>query len=149
MVPRRNVAIECQSVPTRVAHDGESLRWRSARSVLFSDRLGVALAARHDVDLVALDLAAEGDLGLPKDHPLPRRGRHPLGIAGVEPVLIRYRREGGQRCPGGRAKAPDRPSRTTGCLVALRLVREGRSFDGTPVSSTLVIRECPEWSHPA
>jgi hypothetical protein len=39
---------------------------------------------RHDVDLVALDLAAEGDLRLPKDYPLPQRGGHPPGVIRVE-----------------------------------------------------------------
>ena len=40
--------------------------------------------ARHDVDLVALDLAAEGDLGLPEDHPYPQGGRHPLSVVRIE-----------------------------------------------------------------
>src|SRR5439155_362446 len=52
-------------------------------AALFSHRLGMALVPGHDVDLVAFDLAAEGDLGLPKDHPLSQRRRHPLGVVGV------------------------------------------------------------------
>src|SRR3954471_9235631 len=56
----------------------------AGRVALFSDRLGVALVARHDVHLVALDLATEGDLGPPDDYPLPRGGGHPLGVVRVE-----------------------------------------------------------------
>src|SRR3954451_3394847 len=60
----------------------------TGRAALFPDRFGMALVPGHDVDLVALDLAAEGDLGLPQDHPLPQRGRHPLGVVGVEVELL-------------------------------------------------------------
>src|SRR5262249_50000372 len=53
-------------------------------AALFSDRLGVALVSGHDVNLVALDLAAEPHLRLPPDDPLPQHGRHPLGVVWVE-----------------------------------------------------------------
>jgi len=51
---------------------------------LFPDRLRMALVPGHDVDLVALDLAAELHLRLPLNDPLPQHGRHPLGVVGIE-----------------------------------------------------------------
>jgi hypothetical protein len=41
----------------KTAYRRQVSRWCSPRSVLFSDGLRVPLVARHDIDLVALDLA--------------------------------------------------------------------------------------------
>ena len=58
------------------------------RVALFCDRRGVALVPGHDVHLVALDLAAEGYLGLAPDDPLAKVGRHHLGVIRIDAQLL-------------------------------------------------------------
>src|SRR3954470_3358824 len=54
----------------------------------FSHGLRMALVPGHHVDLVAFDLAAELDLGLPLDDAFAELRGHDLGIIGVDPQLL-------------------------------------------------------------
>jgi hypothetical protein len=57
---------------------------RRRGSLPFFHRLGMPLMSRHDIDFVALDLAAEDFRGLAFDDPFSKLGRHHLGVVGVE-----------------------------------------------------------------
>ena len=48
----------------------------------------MALVAGHDVDLIALDFAAERHPGLPLDDALPELGRHLLGVVRVQAEFL-------------------------------------------------------------
>jgi hypothetical protein len=61
----------------------------------------------HDVHLVALDLAAERDLGLAPHDPLTEPGGHHLGIVGVDPEFLRDLPVGEVQAHEVQAKDPD------------------------------------------
>jgi hypothetical protein len=67
----------------------------------------MALMPGHDIDLVALDLAAERDLGLPLDDAFPKLRGHHLGVVGVDPQLLGDLLVGEVQAHEVKAKDPD------------------------------------------
>jgi hypothetical protein len=55
---------------------------------LLSGSRGGPYKSGHHIDLSALDLAHEHDLGFALDDPLPELRGHHLGVVGVDPQLL-------------------------------------------------------------
>src|SRR5262249_39326980 len=107
---RSRAAGDSRSAANKVRrHKSRSSRHR-ARSypegrVVVSDRRALAIVA---FALVALDLTAEHDRGLPPDAPLPHLNGHPLGVVGIEVQFLGARLVGAVQPHEGQNQHPTR-----------------------------------------